>query len=90
MRIRQRSECFADSSLLVALSIWGTCFNYGVTVPMDTPRPPLTPPGTPPANALSSHDTLHIHYCDFAAERKGPFRMAVTDIGETTAKTFAE
>jgi len=57
---------------------------------MDTPRPPPTPPGTPPATAPSSHDTLHIHYCDFAAERKGPFRMAVIAIGETTAKTFAE
>ncbi|KAL6719894.1 hypothetical protein ACLMJK_001815 [Lecanora helva] len=57
---------------------------------MDTPRHPPTPPGTPPATASSSHDTLHIHYCDFAAEHKGPFRMAVTDIGETTAKTFAE
>lgn len=55
---------------------------------METPRPPPTPPGTPPV--ASSHDTLHIHYCDFAAEKKGPFRMAVVDIADTTAKTFAE
>ena len=57
---------------------------------MDTPRPLPTPPGTPPPAAPITHDTLHIHYCDFAAEQKGPFRMAVTDIGDTTAKTFAE
>ena len=37
-----------------------------------------------------SLDTLHIHYCDFAYERKGPFRMASTNIGDTTAKVFAE
>ena len=42
-----------------------------------------TPPRTPP-------DSLHIHYCDFAYEHRGPFRMAVADVGETTAKTFAE
>lgn len=46
-----------------------------------------TPPHTPP---LSSLDSLHIDYCDFAYEHKGPIRMAVTDIGDTTAKTFAE
>lgn len=57
---------------------------------MDAPRSPPTPPRTPPATELHSHDTLHIHYCDFAAEQRGPFRMAVTDIGDTTAKTFAE
>lgn len=56
---------------------------------MDTPWSPPTPPTTPPATGLSSHDTLHIHYRDFAAQDKGSFRMAVTDIGETTAKTFA-
>lgn len=49
-----------------------------------------TPPDTPPPTAHSSIDSLHIHYCDFAYEHKGPFRMAVTEIGDTTAKTFAE
>ncbi|MCJ1229484.1 hypothetical protein MMC12_006151 [Toensbergia leucococca] len=29
-------------------------------------------------------------YYDFAYERKGPFRMATTNIGDATAKTFAE
>ena len=49
-----------------------------------------TPPHTPPPIGQSSIDSLHIHYCDFAYEQKGPFRMAVTDISDTTAKTFAE
>lgn len=49
-----------------------------------------TPPYTPPATEYPFVDSLHIHYCDFAYEEKGPFRMPVPDIGETTAKTFAE
>ena len=49
-----------------------------------------TPPYTPPAIEYSSVDSLLIHYCDFAYEHKGPFRMSALDIGETTAKTFAE
>lgn len=49
-----------------------------------------TPPYTPPPTGHSSIDSLHIHYCDFAYEHKGPFRMAVADVGESTAKTFAE
>ena len=35
-------------------------------------------------------DSLHIHYCDFAYKRPGPFRMASTNISDVTAKTFAE
>ena len=50
-----------------------------------------TPPYTPP---IEHHeyfvDSLHIRYCDFAYADRGPFRMAVIDIGDTTAKTFAE
>ena len=49
-----------------------------------------TPPYTPPPIDHSSIDALHIHYYDFAYEDKGPFRMAVTDIGDITAKSFAE
>ena len=49
-----------------------------------------TPPYTPPPRDHSSIDSLHIHYYDFAYEDKGPFRMAVTDIGDVTAKNFAE
>ena len=49
-----------------------------------------TPPYTPPAIEYSSVDSLLIHYCDFAYEHKGPFRMPALEIGETTAKTFAE
>ena len=49
-----------------------------------------TPPHTPPPTGHSSIKSLHVHYCDFAYEQKGPFRMAVTDIGDTTARTFAE
>lgn len=37
-----------------------------------------------------SLDQLHIHYCDFAYEPKGPFRMANGNIGDATAKIFAE
>jgi len=49
-----------------------------------------TPPDTPPADRRSSSfDSLHIHYRDFAYEDKGPHRMAVTEIADTTAKTFA-
>ena len=49
-----------------------------------------TPPYTPPAVEYSSIDSLLIHCRDFAYEHKGPFRMPALDIGETTAKTFAE
>lgn len=49
-----------------------------------------TPPYTPPAVEYSSVDSLLIHYCDFAYEHRGPFRMPALDIGEATAKTFAE
>jgi len=37
-----------------------------------------------------SLDHLHIRYCDFAYKPNGPFRMANTNIGDATAKTFAE
>lgn len=47
-----------------------------------------TPPYTPPPTGASN--SLHINYCDFAYEHKGPFRMPVTDIGDTTAKSFSE
>ena len=35
-------------------------------------------------------DTLHILFRDFAYEHNGSLRMANTNIGDTTAKTFAE
>lgn len=35
-------------------------------------------------------DSLHILFRDFAYEHKGYFRMANPNIGDATAKTFAE
>ncbi|MCJ1316798.1 hypothetical protein MMC15_002119 [Xylographa vitiligo] len=35
-------------------------------------------------------DTLHVYYCDFAYEPRGPFRMASVNIADASAKTFAE
>lgn len=49
-----------------------------------------TPPQTPPYEEPPYLDFLHIHFCDFAYEEKGPFRLPVSDIKETTAKSFAE
>lgn len=37
-----------------------------------------------------SLDHLHIRYCDFAYKPNGPFRMANANIGDATARTFAE
>lgn len=37
-----------------------------------------------------SVDDLHIHFQDFAYQHKGRLRMESTNIGDTTAKTFAE
>ena len=35
-------------------------------------------------------DALHVYYCDFAYEPRGPFRMASVNIADASAKTFAE
>ena len=35
-------------------------------------------------------DSLHILFRDFAYKHNGSFRMANTNIGDATAKTFAE
>ena len=50
-----------------------------------------TPPRTPPSEEEApSFDSLQIHYCDFAYEKRGRHRLPVIDIGDVTAKTFAE
>ena len=65
------------------------------TPPARPPCPFQCRPSTAPSHLSSrmghySLDQLHIHYYDFAYEPKGPFRMANGNIGDATAKIFAE